>query len=103
MQHNHKNAAYPPAIDDLKVDEQLPETTQLRQVKYLNNLVEQDPRAIKKLTKAGMGFKSFNTARQTLKGFEAMNMIRKGQVKGIEQGDSVGQAKFIAEIFGAIT
>lgn len=43
---------------------------------------------------------SFNTARQTLKGFEAMNMIRKGQVKGIPQGDSVGQAQFIAAIFG---
>jgi IS6 family transposase len=34
------NAAYPPAVDDLKADEQLPETTQLRQVKYLNNRVE---------------------------------------------------------------
>ncbi len=71
-----KNAAYPPAIDTLKIDEHLPETTQVRQVKYLNNLVEQDHRAIKKLTKVGMGFKSFNTARQTIKGFEAMNMIR---------------------------
>ena len=35
-----KNAAYPPAIDDLKADEHLPETTGLRQVKYLNNRVE---------------------------------------------------------------
>ena len=35
-----KNAAYPPAVDELKADEQLPETTQLRQVKYLNNRVE---------------------------------------------------------------
>ncbi len=43
---------------------------------------------------------SFNTAQQTLKGFEAMNMIRIGQVKEIEQGDSVVSAKFIAEIFG---
>ncbi len=37
-----KNAAYPPAVDDLKAEEQLCETTELRQVKYLNNLVEQD-------------------------------------------------------------
>ncbi len=35
-----KNAAYPAAVDDLKADEQLPETTELRQVKYLNNRVE---------------------------------------------------------------
>ncbi len=85
----------------MKGDETLSETTELRQKKYLNNIIEQDHRAIKRLTNAGMGFKSFNTARRTLKGFETMNIIRKGQVKGIEQGDSVGQAKFIAEIFGA--
>jgi len=46
-----KNAAYPPAVDDLKADEQLPETTELRQVKYLNNRVEQDHRFIKMLSK----------------------------------------------------
>jgi len=95
-----KNAAYPPAIDGLKTDEQLPETTELRQVKYLNNVVEQDHRAIKKLTKVGMGFKSFNTARQTLKGLEAMNMIRKGQVHGVEKGDSRAQLEFVCQIFG---
>ena len=57
-----KNAAYPPAVDDLKAEEQLGETTELRQVKYLNNLIEQDHRFIKRLTKPGMGFGSFNTA-----------------------------------------
>ena len=74
-----KNAAYPPAVDGLKTDEQLPETTELRQVKYLNNQVEQDHRFIKRLIKPGMGFGSFNSARRTLRGFEAMNMIRKGR------------------------
>ena len=74
-----RNAAYPPAVDRLKAEKQLPATTQLRQVKYLNNRVEQDHRFIKRLTKPGMGFGSFNTARRTLRGFEAMNMIRKGQ------------------------
>jgi transposase-like protein len=57
-----KHAAYPPAIAQLKADEQLPQTTQLRQVKYLNNVVEQDHRFIKRLTRPGMGFHSFNTA-----------------------------------------
>jgi hypothetical protein len=47
-----------------------------------------------------MGFKTFNSARSTLGGIEAMNMMRKRQVKGIEQGDSVSQAKFIESIFG---
>jgi transposase-like protein len=97
-----KNAAYPKAIETLKGDETLPETTKLRQKKFLNNIIEQDHRAIKRLTNAGMGFKSFNTARRTLKGFEAINMMRKGQVNAIAQGDSVGQAKFIAEIFGVV-
>jgi hypothetical protein len=46
-----------------------------------------------------MGFKTFNSARRTLRGIEAMNMIRKGQVKGVEQGDSVSQARFIESIF----
>ena len=82
-----KNAAYPPAVDDLKAEEQLTATTELRQVKYLNNLVEQDHRFIKRLTKPGLGFGSFNTARRTLKGFEAMNMIRKWQVQGVAKGD----------------
>lgn len=56
-----KNAAYPKAIETLKDDETLPETTELRQKKFLNNIIEQEHRAIKRLTNAGMGFKSFNT------------------------------------------
>ena len=50
-----KNAAYPPAIDELKADQQLPETTEFRQVKYLNNIVEQDHRNICAIDKAGNG------------------------------------------------
>jgi hypothetical protein len=46
-----------------------------------------------------MAFQSF-MARKTLRGIEVMNIIRKGQVKGINQGDSVSQAEFIEEIFG---
>lgn len=65
--------------------------------------VEQDHRNIKKrITRPMMGFKSFNSARRTLSGIEAMNMIRKGQVKGIEQGNSVSQGKFIEAIFGVV-
>src|SRR4028119_88345 len=94
-----KNAAYPPAVDDLKADEQLPETTQLRQVKYSNNQVEQDHRFIKRLTKPGMGFGSFHTARRTIRGFEAMNMIRKGQVQGVRKGDVRASIELVSQLF----
>jgi transposase-like protein len=95
-----KNAAYPAAVDDLKADEQLLETTELRQSKYLNNRVEQDHRFIKRLTKPGMGFGSFNSARRTLRGMEAMNMLRKGQVTSVDKGDVRAQIEFVSQIFG---
>ena len=43
--------------------------------------------------------KSFNTARRTLRGYEAMNMIRKGPTQGIEKGDILGQVEFVPQIF----
>ena len=54
---------------------------EIRQVKYLNNLVEQDHRAIKRLTRPMLGFKSFRSAAVTLAGIELMHMIRKGQLR----------------------
>ena len=54
---------------------------ELRQVKYLNNVVEQDHRAIKRLVRPMMGFKSFWSAAVTLAGIELMHMIRKGQLR----------------------
>ena len=95
-----KNAAYPKAIADLKATGLLPEQVELRQVKYLNNLVEQDHRFIKRLVKPGMGFFSFETAGKTLQGYECMHMIRKGQMHGVAKGDITGQVTFIARLFG---
>lgn len=97
-----KNAAYPKAIAELKATGLLPENVELRQVKYLNNLIEQDHRLIKRLTKPGMGFFSFETAWRTLQGYEIMNMIRKGQVQGVEKGDVRGQVALIAKLFGEV-
>jgi putative transposase len=54
---------------------------EIRQVKYLNNLVEQDHRAIKRLVRPMLGFKSFRSAAVTLAGIELMHMIRKGQLR----------------------
>ena len=52
----------------------------VRQVKYLNNIVEQDQRFVKRITKSMLNFKSFRAARNVLAGIELMHMIRKGQL-----------------------
>ncbi len=95
-----KNAAYPKAFNELKAEGLIPERCELRQVKYLNNIVEQDHRFIKRLTKPRIGFFSFETAWRTLQGFEVLNMIRKGQVGGVRKGDINEQVTFIANLFG---
>jgi len=95
-----KNAAYPKAIAELKTSGSLSASVELRQVKYLNNLIEQDHRFIKRLVKPGMGFFSFDTAWKTLQGYEAMHMIRKGQVQGVNKGEISSQATFMAALFG---
>ena len=53
---------------------------EILQIKYLNNLVEQDHRFIKKITKPMMGFKAFHSANATIAGIETAHMIRKGQL-----------------------
>ncbi|OWY63772.1 IS6 family transposase [cyanobacterium TDX16] len=97
-----KNAAYPPAVVRLKADRTVSDTTALRPVKYLNNIVEQDHRFIKRLVNPGMGFGSFNTARRTLRGYEAMNMIRKGQINGVDKRDFWAQVEFLSQLFGVV-
>ena len=94
------NAAYPVAMEALKSVETIAAKTGLRQSKYLNNVIEQNHRNIKRIVKPMMGFKSFHSTRKTLSGIEAMSMIRKGQVKGMGQGESVAQARFIEKLFG---
>ena len=95
-----KNAAYPPAIKELKSEKVLEEKSKLRQVKYLNNRVEQDHRGVKRITNAGLGYKSFHTACRTIRGIEIMHMINKGQVEGVRTKDVLGQKKFVESLFG---
>jgi IS6 family transposase len=76
-----KNAAYPKATTEMKKDGELWSRSRLRQVKYLNNIVKQDHRRVKRLTGPGLGFGGFWTARRTLAGYEAMAMIRKGKFR----------------------
>ena len=54
---------------------------------------------MKRLTCPGLGFSNFWTARRTLAGYEAMAMIRKGQVRNIDGHDIKGQERFIATLF----
>jgi putative transposase len=58
----------------------------IRQVKYLNNMVEQDHRGVKRVTRPMLGFKSFAAAQDTLAGIELMHMIKKGQMV-VKAGD----------------
>jgi transposase-like protein len=75
-----KNAAYPIATKAMKRAGELWRFAKLRQLKFRNNIVEQDHRRIKRLVRPGLGFKSFMTASRTVAGYEAMAMIRRGQV-----------------------
>ncbi|MBJ8113921.1 DDE-type integrase/transposase/recombinase, partial [Bacillus cereus group sp. N6] len=63
-----KNPAYPIAITGLKKEKQIPLGIQIRQIKYLNNIVEQDHRFIKKRIRSMLGLKSFRTATLILAG-----------------------------------
>jgi transposase, IS6 family len=94
-----KNAAYPEAFTSSQKEKVLPHDCKLRRVKYLNNMIEQDHRFVKMKIRASQCFKSFHTAERTLEGIEAMNMIRKGQVKRLSGSDAMGQAKFVASRF----
>ena len=73
-----KSGANKAAIDEINANREIPMV--VRQVKYLNNIVEQDHRAVKRMTKPMLGFKSFQSAKNILAGIELMHMIRKGQM-----------------------
>jgi putative transposase len=85
MQHNEvsdtvtmdKSGANKAALDQLNAERTTP--IKVRQAKYLNNIVEQDHRAVERVTRAMLGFKSFRAAQAVLAGIELMHMIRKGQ------------------------
>jgi transposase-like protein len=96
-----KNPAFPCATADMQENGELWCRSRLRQCKFLSNIVEQDHRRIKRLTRPGLGFSSFQTARQTLAGYEMMAMIRKGQVRRIDSRDMQAQATFVAGLFQA--
>ena len=94
-----KHASYPEALTSSQQAKIIHQDCLLRRVKYLNNIIEQDHRFVKKKARASLGYRSCHTAERTIEGIEAMNMIRKGQVKRLAGGDAMGQAKFVASLF----
>jgi transposase-like protein len=92
------NRRIPKVISELKKSDELGHRCRCRPVRYLNNIVEQDHRAIKRRVRASHGFRSFQSARRTIQGIEMMHMIRKGQVRWLAKGDIAGQVAFISAI-----
>lgn len=97
------HASYPPAIEELKESEELSRRCQCRPCPYLNNVLEQDHRFIKKRIAASLWFRSVDGALRTIEGYEAMNMIRKGQVRWLSGTDGLRQIRFIKKLFDLAT
>ena len=87
--------AYARAIRELKESGELGRRCRCRTSPYLNNIIEQDHRFIKKRIVASLGFRSVEGAWRTIEGYEAMHAIRKGQIRWLAKGDAVGQRQFI--------
>jgi transposase, IS6 family len=97
-----KHAGYPPAIVQLKAAGVLEENCRHRPVQYLNNVLEQDHRAVKRRVNASQHFRSFWAAWRTIAGYEAIHMIRKGQACWSAAGAKVGLLhRFILDLFAA--
>jgi transposase-like protein len=97
---NGKHASYPEAFSTSVKEKILPSDCKLRRVKYLNNVIEQDHRAIRRRWQAMKCFRSFHTAERTLEGVEALHMKGKGRVKRLDGSDAQGQARFVENLFG---
>jgi transposase, IS6 family len=94
------NPSYPKVVAELKQEGKLSRRFRCRICPYLNTIVEQDHRAIKKRVNASQGFRSFHGARRTIQGYEVVHMIRKGQVRWLPKGDVLGMILFLNETLG---
>jgi transposase, IS6 family len=94
------NPSYPKVVEELRQERKLGRRCRCRTAPYLNNIVEQDHRAVKRRINAKQGFRSFQGAWRTIQGYEMMQMIRKGQVRWLPKGDVTGQVLFIQQTFG---
>jgi transposase, IS6 family len=96
-----KAPTYGIAISELKTEGKCPQNTVHRQVKYLNNVIEADHGKLKQLIRPVRGFKTLKTAYATIKGFEVMRALRKGQAAIFNlTRDICGEARIIERAFG---
>ena len=103
MLNTDKAASYYTAIKELKEEGILPHEVIHRQVKYLNNTIE-DHDKLKRLIKPTLGFKTMKTAYATIKGFELMRMFKKGQLRVWYYGQRlIGEVRLIERQFGIYT
>jgi transposase-like protein len=98
-----KNRAYPAAFQELKAEGVLSRRCRLRICKFLNNIVEQDHRTLKRRVRLAMDYGSFRTAWRTIQGIEAMHLIGKGRVRREPKNDVIAQVRFIHRLFGLTT
>jgi hypothetical protein len=91
----HPARLYSSAIAGVKSEGTLHRRFRHRPVQYLNNILEQDHRAIKRRVKAKQSFREFRAAGRTIAGYEAIHMIRKGQARWVSDGDVRQQNWFI--------
>jgi IS6 family transposase len=96
-----KAPTYGIAISALKAEGKCPQDTVHRQVKYLNNVIESDHDKLKQLIRPVRGFKTLKTAYATIKGFEVMRALRKGQAALFNfTRDICGEARIVERAFG---
>ena len=92
-----KSGANTAAIQGMRADSGA--DIEMRQSKYLNNLIEQDHRAVKRLTRPMLGFKNFRFARALIAGIETMHMIKKGQLDAFKDRASSSADQFYSLAF----
>jgi hypothetical protein len=92
--------AYATAVSELKQSGESGRRCRCRPSQYMNNVLEQDHRFIKKRIAAGLWFRSVSGALKTIARYESMHMIRKGQIRWLPKGDVVGQIWFIHQVYG---
>lgn len=109
MRADHRRLPYSISVDQhasdadafaaSQAEEEVPLDCRLRRTKYLNNVIEQDHRAVRRRWQAMQCFRTFDTAERTPEGVEALHMMRKGEVKRLDGKDTVGQEKFVMSLF----
>ena len=92
-----KSGANTAAIEGIRADSGV--DIEMRQSKYLNNLIEQDHRAVKRMVRPILGFKNFRCARALIAGIETMHMIKKNQLDGLKDRTSSAANQFYSLAF----